>query len=516
MKRLLLALLGGTVLAGSAFAVEDTSSNIIVPIDGSDTAVMGTTYVGSRHIAHHIPHNSGGTELMTQTNPGGVRLSDGSNWLSSLGVAGDVAHDAADSGNPVKIGAKYVATTTTVADGDRANLVTDSHQNLRVVLWSPNTASGITAATSGLSAVTASAASLRVLSPNYLSNGSTLDVALSGNGAVANGVQRVTIANDSTGVLASVGSITTSIVPGGGATHLGKARDGAVGATDTGVMALGIIDTSLSSLSFSDGDYDSFRLSSRGALWVDNEAMGLTTDTRNTSIDTTAATAIGLLKQNNYFGGRADNSVTTLAAGTATTNVVNIGCQYRASLPTATDTQSLGVQCSAGGKLLVEATGPAESDAVSTTTLSPIAIEARSTSKTAVSSADFTRPIGTLDGRQVVMPYDIPENYVSGTTASMTGTTSTSLVASPGASLRNYITNITCSNSHATVGTNVLVQDGSGGTTLFVIPAAALYGGAVVTFPFPLRQPTTATALYVQNEVTASAVKCSANGFKAA
>jgi len=108
-------------------------------------------------------------------------------------------------------------------------------------------------------------------------------------------------------------------------------------------------------------------------------------------------------------------------------------------------------------------------------------------------------------------------NYVSGVIATaMTGTTSTSLLAAPAAGLRNYITQITVSNSHATVGTDILIQDGAGGTTLYVIPAAAVYGGAAVSFPTPLRQPTTATAIYCANVTTGASTKVSASGYKAA
>jgi len=72
-------------------------------------------------------------------------------------------------------------------------------------------------------------------------------------------------------------------------------------------------------------------------------------------------------------------------------------------------------------------------------------------------------------------------NYVSGTiTTAMTGTTSTLLIAAPAAGLRNYITQITVSNAHATVGTDIVIQDGSGGTTLYVIPAVAADGGAAI------------------------------------
>ncbi len=109
-----------------------------------------------------------------------------------------------------------------------------------------------------------------------------------------------------------------------------------------------------------------------------------------------------------------------------------------------------------------------------------------------------------------------PANLVSGTTAAMTSTTSTSLLAAPGASLRNYVTQLTCVNSHAAVGTFVTVQDGSGGTALATVAAASLFGGTVVTFPSPLRQPTTNTGLYVADVTTGANVICSATGYKGA
>lgn len=111
----------------------------------------------------------------------------------------------------------------------------------------------------------------------------------------------------------------------------------------------------------------------------------------------------------------------------------------------------------------------------------------------------------------------IPTTPVSGAiTTAMTGTTSTSLLAAPGASLYNYITCIIVSNAHATVGTDVVIQDGASGTTLMTIPAAAVYGGAVITLPTPLKQPTANTALYCANVTTGASTKVSVVGFKAA
>jgi hypothetical protein len=114
-------------------------------------------------------------------------------------------------------------------------------------------------------------------------------------------------------------------------------------------------------------------------------------------------------------------------------------------------------------------------------------------------------------------PYSATANFVSGAiTTAMTGTTSTSLLAAPGAGLRNYITTFVVSNAHATVGTDVIIQDGSGGTTLLTIPAAAVYGGAVITLPTPLKQPTTNTALFCANVTTGASTKVSAFGYKGA
>lgn len=132
-----------------------------------------------------------------------------------------------------------------------------------------------------------------------------------------------------------------------------------------------------------------------------------------------------------------------------------------------------------------------------------------------VTANDRVNALFDLVGKQIVLPYANPENFVSGAiTTAMTGTTSTSLVAAPAAGLRNYITTIIVSNAHATVGTDIIIQDGSGGTTLLTIPAAAVYGGAVITLPTPLRQPTTATALYCANVTTGASTKVSAVGYK--
>lgn len=58
--------------------------------------------------------------------------------VNSAGVGGDVAHDGADSGNPVKIGAVARTTNpTAVADGDRVNVAADKVGRLIVTPMAP-------------------------------------------------------------------------------------------------------------------------------------------------------------------------------------------------------------------------------------------------------------------------------------------------------------------------------------------------------------------------------------------
>lgn len=119
------------------------------------------------------------------------------------------------------------------------------------------------------------------------------------------------------------------------------------------------------------------------------------------------------------------------------------------------------------------------------------------------------------NGKSVTSPYANSSNLVSGViTSPITGTTSASLVAAPGSGLRNYITEISCVNTHATVDTLVNIEDGSEGTVIAQLFAP--HGqGHQKQFPAPLRQPTANTALHADDATTGASVTCSATGFKA-
>lgn len=132
-----------------------------------------------------------------------------------------------------------------------------------------------------------------------------------------------------------------------------------------------------------------------------------------------------------------------------------------------------------------------------------------------ITNGGATRTVnGTSSVAQVTTQYDALQ---SGVTSSMTGTTSTQVIAAVSSNYL-YITQCTATQSSTSVGTAVNLQDGSGGTTLYTIPVPAAansvgVSGSVITFPVPLKVPTLGHALYAANVTTSSAVVLSCSGF---
>lgn len=222
--------------------------------------------------------------------------------------------------------------------------------------------------------------------------------------------------------------------------------------------------------------------------------LGAKADAKSTATDTTSITIMQVLKEISAMA----QAPAALPAN-QTVNLAQVG----------------GTNTVTGGINGTQAVGGCVATNVATP-CSPLNLGAQAVSSenSAATTAREVQLVADLVGKLIVLPYANPENFVSGTTSAMTSTTSTLLVASPGGSLRNYITSIQCKNSHATVGTFVTVQDGSGGTALMTLAAASVYGGDNVPLPTPLRQPTTATGLYVADVTTGANVICSAQGYK--
>ena len=119
-----------------------------------------------------------------------------------------------------------------------------------------------------------------------------------------------------------------------------------------------------------------------------------------------------------------------------------------------------------------------------------------------------TEDVAVIEGRRT--------SFVRGMAVAMSGTATTSLLAAGGSATFNYVTAVTISNTNGTVGTEVVLQDGSGGTSFWTFPAAAGFGGATIQFYPPLKQPTANTGLFCKNTITGASVTVSVNGFTGA
>lgn len=311
---------------------------------------------------------------------------------------------------------------------------------------------------------------------------------LMGNGTTGTGSQRVTIASDNTAfsVNATLSAETTKVI---GTVNIAASQTIAV--TNTGTFAVQATPVTQA---------DTFMLGGVNVKEINGVAPLMGSGTNGTGAQRiTIATDQAALSVAGVFSVKLDQTTpgTTNAVSLAQiggTTIVNGG---------TAGTQSVG--------------GIVANNGTINSAVNPILIggQAVSSENAANTTAKLSQFVTDLVGKLIVLPYANPENFVSGViTSAMTGTTSTSLLAAPAAGLRNYITQITVSNAHATVGTDMIIQDGNGGTTLYNIPAAAVYGGAALTFPTPLRQPTTATAIYIANVTTGASTKASASGYK--
>ena len=165
--------------------------------------------------------------------------------------------------------------------------------------------------------------------------------------------------------------------------------------------------------------------------------------------------------------------------------------------------------------------GTGSEGGVTINNITPVGVEARTSSKTNVSSGNFVRPIATTDGRQVIRLNSIPENewvYAAASGGITNTTTAATLVAAQAAGVRNYLTSLQISSDVLGAATEIAIRDGAGGTVLWrgKIGTAGIAGVSTIQFSDPLKS-TAATLLEV---VTLSAsvfggVYVNAQGYKA-
>lgn len=147
---------GGTEYTEDAASAADPSGSQLIArrrdslstettTDGDVTA-LNSTAKGELYVKHadSIPVSDGASSLTVDAPVGtpvnvqignatltaGVIDETGASAVDALAVGGGTAHDAADSGNPVKIGAVAVsgsASPTSVASGDRTRFIANQH-----------------------------------------------------------------------------------------------------------------------------------------------------------------------------------------------------------------------------------------------------------------------------------------------------------------------------------------------------------------------------------------------------
>lgn len=205
--------------------------------------------------------------------------------------------------------------------------------------------------------------------------------------------------------------------------------------------------------------------------------FGAKADAKSTATDTTAITAMQVLKQ-----------ISASVQAPPSQAVTNAG--------------TFAVQSAVAGDIThdsVDSGNPVKQGFKATTALSGL---------TLVSSADRTDAFAGVDGVQIVRPHCNLEDIVSGNSTNTDGT-STQCIAAQSAGIKTYLTSIVLCNTSATAIT-VDIKDGSTVKTSLPLPAGS---GCIYNPPVPI-PGTAATAWNFDGSAAATTVTCSMIGFK--
>jgi hypothetical protein len=271
----------GDVASGNPLPISDAAGSLTV--DGSVTVTQGT---GSNL---HTVIDSGTVSTITNVvhvddNAGNLSIDDGGNSITvdgTVGVSGTVTVDSelttADLDTGAGTDTRAVVGVVVAASGGAVALSGNSGNKdggtVRVVL-----ATDQPALTNKLLVTPDSVALPANQSVNVAQLAATTTDTNSGSKSA--GTLRVVIATDQPAltnkllvtpdaVTHDVGTITTAVVPGTGATNLGKAEDAAHNTGDVGVMALAVRASAPTERSAgpTDGDYEPLGVNEVGALW---------------------------------------------------------------------------------------------------------------------------------------------------------------------------------------------------------------------------------------------------------
>lgn len=291
----------------------------------------------------------------------------------------------------------------------------------------------------------------------------------------------------------------TSMVPGTGASNLGKAEDAAHTTGDVGVMGLAVRTDTPANRSGTDGDYEPLQMSA-GRLW--------TSATIDTALPA-GTNAIGKLAANSGVD-IGDVDVASVVPGTGATNLGkaedaahtsgDVGVmalsvrQDTAAALSGTDADYQPLITDASGRLHVTASGGVGGTVAhdSADSGNPVKVggKARTTNPTAVADAD--RVDATFDdiGRQVVVLNQVRDLVVHQHTQIASSSSETTIVTAGAAGVFHDLTHLIVTNQTATA-VNVTIKDATAGTTRMIIALAA-NGGAVIPFSVPVPQASAA------------------------
>jgi hypothetical protein len=287
--------------------------------------------------------------------------------------------------------------------------------------------------------------------------------------------------------------------------------DGAVTVTNAGTFATQVDGAALTALQLLDDVVatDGAATPTKGNLIAGQDG----TNAQTIKTDTSGELQVDVLTIPNVTIGAALPAGTNAIGKLAANDGVDIGdvTITNASIPVTDNGGSLTVD---GTVTASNAAGDVAHDAADSGNPVKIGVVAKSSDPTAVATGDRVNLYADLNGKLIVLPYSLPENTITGSTAAITDTTSTSVIAAAGAGIRNYVTTIIVTNSHASVGTLVTITDGSGGSTLAKGYAKENGGGWALTLPVPVKT-TANTALHAVCGTTGANVYVTAIGYKA-
>lgn len=254
---------------------------------------------------------------------------------TNLGKAEDSPHTTGDVGVQVLARRADTASSSTATDGDYATLNTDADGKLWVNAVISSAA--ITSVIPGTGATnlgkaedaphTTGDVGVQVLArrSDTASSSSTTDGDYSTLNTTASGKlwtdAEISVALPAgAATIGSIANITTAIVPGTGATNLGKAEDSASASGDVGVSVLAVRQDTLAASTTTDGDYSPLKTDSQGSLYS------------NPGVKTTLVTI-----RANYTSAQTDTAIVTVSAGT---RIVVTRCSVLADHANTVDVQA--------------------------------------------------------------------------------------------------------------------------------------------------------------------------------